>query len=202
MGRLHRRHNANIRPIDEEALERAAQNIVRGGRRRRDVEPDVTTEEEEDEESAAEPVVDRVLVAQLPEAGGRWRQAHLNRDVIDQFFQAQPNTTQRVFLTAWEAGALAPQEVRPVIYSNTNKNMKIELGARRGVAYPTGTPPIAIFREVQVRTFRYMIVMPGEPGYQEMLGLTQTLPRLGRGLPRVPTDVNIVRAAWPACPLI
>jgi hypothetical protein len=67
------RHSTNIRPINQEALERAARNIVRGGRRRRDVEPDVTTEGEEppadgEEEEAVTPeiVADRVLLALLP----------------------------------------------------------------------------------------------------------------------------------------
>ena len=200
------RHNANIRPIDEDALERAARNIVlggRGGRRRRDVEPDVVTEAEE---AVPAPVPDRILVAQLPKAGGaygRWSQAHFNKDIIGQFFHAEPDSTQRVYLTARrQDGSVLPQEVRRVIYSQSNKNMKIELGARKGEAYPAAGTPVAVFREIQARTFQYMIVMPGEAGYRQMLRLTHNLPRVGRGLPRVLTDVAAVRTAWPGCPLV
>jgi hypothetical protein len=202
------RHGANIRPIDEEALERAARNIIRGGRRRRDVEPDVVTEEAppEEEEAVATPVADRILVAQLPRAGGqygRWSQAHFNKDIIDQFFHAEPDSTQRVYLTARRPdGSLLSQEVRRVIYSQSNKNMKIELGARKGEAYPDGGPPIAVFREIQARTFQYMIIMPGETGYRQMLRLTENLPTVGRGLRRVLTDVPTIRTAWPRCPLV
>jgi hypothetical protein len=207
------RHDANIRPIDEEALERAARNIIRGGRggrRRRDVEPDVVTEGEEapteEEEALPVPVADRILVAQLPKAGGdygRWSQAHFNKDIIDQFFHAQPDSTQRVYLTARRLdGSIMPQEVRRVIYSHSNKNMKIELGARKGEAYPAAGPPVAVFREIQARTFQYMILMPSETGYRQMFRLTQNLPSVGRGLPRVLTDVATVRTAWPGCPLV
>jgi len=204
------RHGANIRPIDDEALERAGRNIIRGGRRRRDVEPDVVTEEEEapaeEEEAVPTPVADRMLIAQLPRGGGeygRWWQGHFNKNVIEQFFQAEPHSAQRVFLTARRPdGSLLPQEVRRVIYSQSNKNLKIELGARKGEAYPANGPPIAVFREIQVRTFQYMILMPREDGYRQMLRLTQTLPSVGRGLPRVLTDVSTVRTAWPGCPLV
>lgn len=206
------RHNVNIRPIDTEALERAARNIVRGGRggrRRRDIEPDIVMEEEAappEEEAVPTLLADRVMVAQLPKAGGdygRWSQAHFNKDIIDQFFQAQPDSMQRVYLTARrQDGSILPQEVRRVIYSRSNRNMKIELGARKGEAYPTHGPPVAVFREIQARTFQYMILMPGEAGYRQMLGLTQTLATVGRGLPRVLTDVATLRTTWPSCPLV
>jgi hypothetical protein len=210
------RHTDNIRPIDEAALERAARNIIRGGRRRRrDVEPDVLFEEPEEVEAEEEAKVEqlplvipsqRMLIAQIPKAGGdygRWNQAHFNKEIMQQFFQAQPNRNQRIYLTERRRnGTWATQEVRPVVYSQANKNLKIELGTRKGEKYPSNNPPIAIFRELQVRTFQYMILMPGERGYNAMLRLSQTLPSVGRGLPRVLTDVVTVRAAWPACPLI
>lgn len=208
------RHKDNIRPIDEEALERAARNIILGGRRRRrDIEPDVTTEEPGAEEERTEEEQEmlvvpsrRMLVAQIPKAGGdygRWNQAHFNKDIMEQFFQAQPNRNQRIYLTEQRPdGIWATQEVRPIVYSEANKNLKIELGARKGEKYPSNNPPVAIFRELQVRTFQYMILMPGEPGYAAMLELTQTLPRVGRGLLRVLTDVATVRNAWPTCLLV
>lgn len=209
------RQKDNIRPIDQEALERAARNIIRGGgrRKRRDVEPDVTTEEEAGEEEDEKiqgveplpvPISARILIAQIPKAGGdygRWNQAHFNKDIMDQFFRAKPNSNQRLYLAERRRdGTWNSQEVRPVIYSHTNKNLKVELGARKGEKYPTKSPPIAIFRELQVRTFQYMILMPGEPGYKELLKLSTDLPSVGKGLPRVLTDANTVKAAWPGCP--
>jgi HKD family nuclease len=205
------RQKDNIRPIDQEALERASRNVMRGGGRRKrlDVEPDVTTEEPEpsEEETSEEPGTEssRILIAQIPKAGGdygRWNQAHFNKAIMDQFFRAKPNSNQRLYLTERRRdGTWNSQEVRPVIYSTTNKNLKVELGARKGEKYPSKSPPIAVFRELQVRTFQYMILMPGEPGYRELLKLTASLPSVGKGLVRVLTNANAVKAAWPGFPL-
>jgi hypothetical protein len=89
------------------------------------------------------------------------------------------------------------------VYSTTNKNQKIELGAKRTVDYPTtGSPPIAVFRERQVREFDYLLLMPGEAGHAQMLRFSQTQPSIGRGLPRVLTHFVKVKRAWPGCPLL
>lgn len=199
-------HAGDIRAIDTEALERAAKNVFRGGgrRRRRDTEPDVVVEPAtpEEEEEAREAAGQRILVAQVPAAGGRWHQVHLNEEVVEQFFQVHPESPQRAFLRERGAdGSLGEQEIRPCVMSHTNKNRKIELKARPGVAYPQDGPPIAIFRELQVRTFEYMLLLPGEPGYAEMLRLTKELPSVGKGLPRVITDVATAKGRWPNCPL-
>jgi len=47
--------------------------------------------------------------------------------------------------------------------------------------YPD-SPPLLVFRERQVRCFDYMLLMPDSPGYGELLGLSQALPTIGRGL--------------------
>lgn len=200
-------HRTDIREIDEEALARAERNVVRGGRpRARDLEPDILIPEPASEpiepDVVAVPAQARMLVAQIPKAGDRWNQGHFNRDVIDQFFRVTPDSSQRVYLQRQQMdGSLDDQEVRPCVFSQSDKNLKIELGAAHGVEYPAQGVPVAVFREVQVRTFQYMLLLPGTAGYGPMLRLTETLPNVGRGLPRVVTDVATVRRAWPRCPL-
>ena len=84
----------------------------------------------------------------------------------------------------------------------TNRNLKIEIGARRDTAYPAGDHrPIALFKELQVRAFDYMLLLPGDPGYDEMWNLNQTLESIGRGFRRNITTLGTIRAAWPNCPL-
>ncbi len=191
-------HQTRLTRIDEAALDRAGRNFVRGGRRRaRVVEADVIVEPVPPPTPQS-----RMLVAQIPAAGGRWNQAHFNRDVVDQFFRIQAHTAQRVFLRQRHSdGSLGPEEVRPLVLSGTNLNPKIELGAAARLEYPAGSPPVAVFRELQVRTFEYMLLMPGEPGYDQMLAFTQSHQPLGRGLPRILSDVGQVRHAWPQCPI-
>lgn len=203
-------HADDIRAIDDEALERAARNIARGGgRRRRDVEPDIVAAEEEEAagvegpEAEGAPIEGRVLVAQVPAAGGRWHQVHFNREVVERFFRVQPNSTQRVYLQErLNTGELGEQEVRPCVYSETNRNHKIELGSHAGADYPAAGRPVAVFRETQARAFEYMMLMPGDPGHDELIRLTEQLETVGPGLPRVMTDTATVRAAWPDCPLV
>ena len=204
-------HAADIRIIDESALERAAKNVVRGRRRLRDVEPDLERVSAV-AEPAAGPLVDielpvgrtdRFLVARVPRAGGRWHQIHFNRNVIEEFFRVRHGTAQRVFLVECrQDGTFAEQEVRPCVYSEANKNPKIEIASHHGESYPEAGPPIAIYRELQVRSFAYMLLMPGDPGYDEMFALTEDLPAVGRGVRRVITNTSGIRRVWAASPLV
>jgi|GEM_PF-1510410 len=202
-------HATDIREIDEAALERAAKNVMHGRRPRRDVEPEpgALAEPAAGEPAASvEPPVgqtDRFLVARVPRAGRRWHQVHFNIDVIEQFFRVHHGTTQRVYLVECrQDGSFAEQEVRPCVYSPANKNLKIEVASHHGDPYPDTGPPIAVYRELQARSFAYMLLMPGEPGYAEMFALTETLPAVGRGLERVITNSAAVSGAWATSPLI
>ncbi len=204
------RHDGAIRAIDDEALQRAGRNLIRGNRigRRQpvDVEPEVV-EAVLDAAAPAEEVpvaaIDRVLVAQVPAAGGRWHQVHFNQEVITRFFQVRADSAQRIYLVERKAdGSRADEEVRPCVYSKSNKNYKIELGARRHDGYPAVGVPIAVFRELHARSFEYVLMMPGEPGHVELQGLIAVLPRVGRGFPRVITATMELSAAWPGCPLL
>ncbi|MCC6984508.1 MAG: phospholipase D family protein [Bauldia sp.] len=204
-------HCDDIRPIDEEAFARAAQNLARPaarGTRRRRAEAGPETAEAIAEAIAEQPeepseIADRILVAQVPRAGTRWHQVHFNQAVVAQFFQVQADSIQRVYLIErMQDGTRADEEVRPCVYSQSNKNYKIELGAKHDEDYPEDGVPVAVFRELHARSFEYMLIMPGEPGHAEMLELTETLPRVGRGHARVITDTVELRTAWPGCPLL
>ena len=195
------RHAADIRPIDQEALERAALNIVRpvAGVPR----PGVPQPRPPAVPAARAAVLDRVLVAEMPGAGGRWSQAHLNAAVIQEYFRVTDLATQRTYLTHVDAGGIRGEEkVRRIIYSRSNKNYKVEISAAKGKDYPTAGHPMLIFRERQVRCFDYVLLMPGDPGYAETVALSQALSRLGRGFRRSITDLPTLARAWPGCPLL
>jgi len=203
-------HAGTVRPIDEAALERAAKNKVvrrQGGAHKRgenDVEPEPGPAPPEAEEPETPPPSgnSQALVACVPRGGGRWHQVHFNKDVIKRFFQVKANSPQRVFLSNKGAGAQnAEQEVRPCIYSKVNKNYKLELAAGREKLYPRNGVPVVVFVKVQTRTFQYLMLFPGDPGFAEMYDLTQTLPNLGRGHRRVITTAENLRRVWPECPL-
>lgn len=189
----------NIRTIDVEALERAARNIIRTIPRAAAAPAARLAQARH----AAADQFNRVLIAQVPRADERWAQLHLNADVIEQFFRITDRHTQRVFLTQiTPAGEPLEEEVRPCVFSERNRNYKIEIGAARGLAYPDAGRPVIAFRETQVRSFDYMLLMPGDVGYQSMFELTERLPTVGRGLPRVIATIDQVTAAWPQSPLV
>ena len=199
-------HAVNIGAIDEAALERAARNVVRGHQRLRDAEAEPGTQR-----TAATnvelpvPLADRFLVAQVP-GGDRWTQVGFNIEVIRNFFRVEPHTSQRVYLVECRPDNTfaEPEPPRPCVYSPVNRNHRIEIAARPGAPYPDEAEgrPIAVFRELQTRSFAYMLLMPGEPGYGPMMALTDNLESVGRGLRRVIADATDIRGAWPECPLV
>ena len=202
-------HAGDVRPIDEDALARAARNVAR--RPARDIEPASGVSapiQSADHDSASDVAVvlagsNRFLIARVPKAGNRWQQIHFNVPVIDRFFRVRPNTTQRVYLVECrQDGTLGDEEWRPCVYSDANKNLKIEVASHRGEPYPDGGPPVAVYRELHARSFAYMLLMPGDPGYDAMFELTETRTTVGPGAHRVITDRDDIRAAWPASPLI
>ena len=186
------RHREDLKRIDGEALERAARNVVRGGgQRQREAKADDVDIEDGKEELEGVATA-RVLVAQIPGAGGRWHQGHFSRDVVKQFFRVEPHSSQRAYLQERRMdGTLGDQEVRPCGFSQSNKNHRIELGARRDESYPEGSqPPIGVFLELQARVFEYLLLLPNEKGYNQMMRLTRDLPTVGRGFPRVLADAG------------
>ena len=201
------RHGSNIRCIDEEALERAARNLVRPirgvGRPSHVVLPKPRTGAASGQRGELGGESDRVLVAQVPRAGGRWGQVHLNADVVREFFRISDHRTHRVYLTEiGRNGDRGPVEVRPCVFSETNRNLKIEIGAVRGRAYPEVDHPLLVCLECGLRTFYYVLVMPGEVGYDATKYLAVNHPSVGRGVRRAIVNRGELERCWPECPLL
>ena len=202
-------HATDIGAIDEAALERAAQNVVRGGGRQRQPRTGPRRIVEAVVAEVETPVgrTDRFLVAHVPAAENRWHQVGFNIDVIRRFFRIQPDSSQRVFLQECRPDntLVEPELPRPCVYSQINKNHRIEIAARSGAQYPTTGRPIALFRELQTRSFAYMLLMPGEVGYEgmsELLENRENVGRVFRGVRRVIATRADVHGVWPECPLV
>jgi hypothetical protein len=151
--------------------------------------------------AVAPTVDDRMLIAEVPKAAGRWRQVGFNGDVVEQFFQAKPNSPDRVSLSRWTGTGYEVEPTRPVVLSGINLNHRIEFRARPGDDYPAKGRPILLLREVGVRTFTYVMPYPGEPGHAELVALLAARPSVGQGVRRVIAGRGDVVAAWPGMPL-
>lgn len=209
------RHLVEIRRIDDEVLERAANNIIRpiAGRRRGEVRVRRQAARANNlDRPAADPApnFNRILLAQVPKAGGRWAQVHFNAQVIRDYFRLNRLDVERVYLTSVSTDFTRGEvEVRPCIFSaDSNRNHKIEIGAAGHREYPPDDengnprPPLLIFRERQLRTFDYMLLLPNNVAYDDVKELSNNLPSPGRGLPRPITDMATLYDVWNNCPLL
>ena len=205
------RHAERIRKIDNEALERAERNYIRQEKgRQQDGRVIISSPSRGHKAVRLVPAgsegnvikVDRVLIAQVPRAGGRWSQVHFNAKSIREYFRGTDINSHRVYLTQVGVdGIRSNVEVRPCVYSQTNRNHKIEFGGARGKEYPE-SPPVLVLRELQLRVFDYMLLFPGVDGYAEVIELSETLQPLGPGMPRVITSLDSLESVWAECPLL
>lgn len=144
-----------------------------------------------------------MLIAQVPAAGGRWRQIHYNAAVIEQFFHAKANSNQRIFLKEVRLdGSLGVDEVRPIVYSSSNKNYKIEVSSRLDEDYPNQGTPIIVLREVGIRNFLYMLILPSDIQYKTLMKFIEKGESVGKGHKRIITDSSALKKIWHDCPLI
>lgn len=148
-----------------------------------------------------------VLVARVPKAGSRWTQVHFNKNVIKQFFSLKEGDDRTLTFERIDGeGHRQDQVARRLVLSGVNLNPKIELdfGMKEGKRpnYPEdGRTPIVVILELDTRSFRYQTLMPGQQGHDPMYTLTEQLPSVGKGLPRVLTTLDEVELRWPNCRL-
>lgn len=146
--------------------------------------------------------VEEVLVAEIPKAGDRWAQANFDLENYEGFFGAKVGSQRRISLHHVDAsGALGDVESRPSV-EVASQNYRFELAAARGRAYPTGGSPIGVFLRLATGEFLYSLLLPGEPGYEDIDRLL-TANWHGRAdrKRRMRFTADEVRAAWATSPL-
>lgn len=141
-----------------------------------------------------------VLVAQVPKAGNRWHQVHLNVEVVRRFFRLDAVSLDATFERVARDGTYRGSIMNRVVYSNRNKNYKIEFDLSDAPSYPN-EPPILLILEIALRRFRFMLLMPDDAGFREVKRLNESLAPVGRGHRRVITTLAEVEMRWPDCPL-
>lgn len=206
-----------ISEIDDEVLASADRNVSRLERLRRaarevptptDTEVVVSDGQAYETQPSDDELDELMLVSMVPKAGqgprARWSQVHLSVDIAREFLDAEPEEHPEIQLRNAAGGAV---EDRRIVYSaGSNKNVKIEVGAAREAARTVGYPaegrPVVLFRREGAGRFRYLLLMPGDPGHAEMTGLAEDefVPSHNQ-LPRVVTPRSHVLARWPDCPL-
>jgi HKD family nuclease len=147
----------------------------------------------------------RVLAAGLPR--DRWGQAGFNAEVADDFFDVRANGDLISAEGVDRNGRSTGNATRRLIFPATsNQNHRIELPEPEGRTRPSVGTPIVLALELDQRQFRYMYLMPGDPGYQTIEREIANRPAVGRNrLPstkRVYMTLGDLRQAWSGSPLL
>lgn len=144
-----------------------------------------------------------VLIAEIPNAGGRWKQANFDQGTFENFFGLIiGDKTQHISLQEVAAnGHLGSIETRQGV-SVKSHNYRLELAAGAGLDYPSTSAPIGVFIRVSSNFFRYRLLMPTDPHYSVVSTFlaTRWVGPVGRKR-RILTDTKELRKAWHNSPL-
>lgn len=147
---------------------------------------------------------DRILVAEVPKSGTRWKQVNFDKDSFQNFFGAVPNGMAGTYLILLKEvdnqGNLASTESRPSV-SVASHNFRFEVNAATGLPYPNGDKrPLLIFTEVSTRSFLYELIMPGDSRYTEVAKFVSNWKKTNnqnKAVTRIITDVKDLKPYTP-----
>ncbi len=144
-----------------------------------------------------------VLLRAVNRGSGRLSQVQFAVEVMQQFFGLSTGG-ETVRLQELQAnGALGPIEVRPLTFPQRNRNRRLQIRALNGKIYPaSGQWPILIFQEIKpADLYRYVLLMPGDPGYAALETHLSALPPRGNQTPWDITTADQVLTLWPGYPV-
>ena len=151
----------------------------------------------------AENYENNYLIRHVPKAGGRSKQVHFTVDLLEKYFCLSPGDgilVQEMF----PSGVVGEIEQRQVVFSQRNRNVKIELAGASvlDTDYPENlnTRPVLILKRVNANLFVYMLLLDGNDGYTAINDRLKRLPT-GRSLPYEVIDESTMFSLWPECPI-
>ncbi len=143
------------------------------------------------------------LVAEVPGAGSRWKQVHFNLDIARQFFDLEPGMDRSIKLERISAsGRVIEQTSRQLIIPESNRNSRIEFSFGVVTVYPPATTrPLVVVVESGYLVYRYRTLMPGDAGYDGVVGLLAAGPSIGKGVRRRIVTLDELETYWPQAAL-
>lgn len=144
------------------------------------------------------------LIRLVPRAGNRSKQVHFTIDLLEKYFCLKPGDGVLVqeMLTSGEVGEI---EHRQVVFSQRNRNVKIELAGASMLDdnYPKNeeTRPVLVLKRVNSNLFVYTILLQGNDGYDAINARLKSLPT-GKSLPHEVIDESTMFSLWDNCPIV
>ncbi|EIY4754139.1 phospholipase D family protein [Vibrio cholerae] len=113
-----------------------------------------------------------------------YTQANLGKQLFEDFFNIDITITPDLFYFQHvdENGDTDQLEATTPIIKTVSSNYNFKLSATddKGSPQPV-TPPLCIFTEIGVRTYRYRFMLPGDQYYNELRTYLLSQPSIGRG---------------------
>lgn len=144
------------------------------------------------------------LIRLVPKAGDRSKQVHFTVDLLNKYFCLTPGDSILV-QEMLPSGKVCEIEQRTIVFSQRNRNVKIELAGASMLDYnyPSDTEkrPVLILKRVNSNLFVYMIILEGNDGYDTINTRLKGI-STGRSLPYEVIDESTMFSLWPNCPII
>jgi len=145
-----------------------------------------------------------VLIAEIPKAGSRWKQANFSQNVFENFFGAKKgDNSYKVKLTNIKKDGTLGEVVESPSVTVKSKNYRFELRCdETNQPYPSGDDrPIGLFIKEDTQNYMYQDLMPSDNIYKKIKDYLymETKGQKGRKklMRRYIADVEVIHALYP-----
>ena len=145
-----------------------------------------------------------VLIAEIPMAGNRWKQANFSQNVFENFFGAKKgDNSYKVKLTNIKKDGTLGEVVESPSVTVKSKNYRFELRCdETNQPYPSGDDrPIGLFIKEDTQNYMYQVLMPSDNIYKKIKDYLymETKGQKGRKnlMRRYIADVEVIHALYP-----
>lgn len=145
-----------------------------------------------------------VLIAEIPKAGSRWKQANFSQNVFENFFGAKKgDNSYKVKLTNITKDGTLGEVVESQSVTVKSKNYRFELRCdETNQPYPSGDDrPIGLFIKEDTQNYMYQVLMPPDNIYKKIKDYLymETKGQKGRKdlMRRYIADVEVIHALYP-----
>ena len=163
-----------------------------------------TTKKETKEVEKSVRIDNAVLIAEIPKAGSRWKQANFSQDVFEDFFGAKKgDNSYKVKLTNIKKDGSLGEVTESQSVTVKSKNYRFELRCdETNLAYPSGNDrPIGLFVKEDAQNYMYQVLMPSDDAYKKIKDYLylETANQKGRKdlMRRHIADVEAIHALYP-----
>lgn len=163
-----------------------------------------TTKKETKEVEKTIKIENTVLIAEIPKAGNRWKQANFSQAVFEDFFGAtRGDNSYKIKLTNIKKDGTLGEVTESQSVTVLSKNYRFELRCdETNQPYPSGTDrPIGLFLKEDEQNYMYQVLMPYNDNYSKIKEYLymETAHKKGRKdlMRRHIADVEAIHALYP-----